>query len=76
MSGGTRIVVVTFVVTMLAYIAPLPVLPGLLPLMLLTQGGATRQIAQEIMTDLEQAGKNDAVYAYSYRANSGLAYFS
>jgi hypothetical protein len=37
--------------------------------MLLTQGGATRQIAQEIMTDLEQAGKNDAVSAFSLLAS-------
>jgi hypothetical protein len=37
--------------------------------MLLTQGGATRQIAQEIMTDLERAGKNDAVSAFSLLAS-------
>ncbi|MBV9021919.1 MAG: hypothetical protein JOZ71_14550 [Ktedonobacteraceae bacterium] len=44
-------------------------LPGLLPLMLLTQGGATRQIDEEIMTDLERAGKNDAVGAFSLLAS-------
>ncbi len=38
-------------------------LPGLLPFMILTQGGATREVAEEIFAGLEQAGKRDSLPA-------------
>lgn len=38
-------------------------LPGLLPFMILSRGGATREMAEEIFTGLEQAGKQDTLAA-------------
>ena len=38
-------------------------LPGLLPFMILTRGGATREMAEEIFTGLEQADKRDSLAA-------------
>jgi predicted transposase YdaD len=38
-------------------------LPGLLPFMVLTRGGATREMAEEIFTGLEQAEKRDTLAA-------------
>ena len=38
-------------------------LPGLLPFMILTRGGATREVAEEIFAGLEQAGKRDTLAA-------------
>jgi predicted transposase YdaD len=38
-------------------------LPGLLPFMILTQGGATREMAEEIFAGLEQAEKRDSLAA-------------
>ncbi|HEX6481080.1 MAG TPA: hypothetical protein VF043_19750 [Ktedonobacteraceae bacterium] len=38
-------------------------LSGLLPFMILTQGGATREVAEEIFTGLEQAEKRDSLAA-------------
>ncbi|HEX6480749.1 MAG TPA: hypothetical protein VF043_18065 [Ktedonobacteraceae bacterium] len=38
-------------------------LPGLLPFMILTRGGATREMAEEIFTGLDQAGKRDTLAA-------------
>jgi predicted transposase YdaD len=38
-------------------------LPGLLPFMILTQGGATREVAEEIFAGLEQAEKQDSLAA-------------
>lgn len=36
-------------------------LPGILPLMILTRDGATREVAEEIMTDLGATGKDEAL---------------
>jgi predicted transposase YdaD len=38
-------------------------LPGLLPFMILTRGGATREMAEEIFTSLEQTEKRDSLAA-------------
>jgi predicted transposase YdaD len=38
-------------------------LPGLLPFMILTQGGASHEVAEEIFSGLEQAGKRDTLAA-------------
>jgi predicted transposase YdaD len=38
-------------------------LPGLLPFMILTQGGASHEVAEEIFSGLEQAGKRDSLAA-------------
>jgi hypothetical protein len=36
-------------------------LPGVQPFMILTKGGATREVADEIFTDLKKAGKSDSL---------------
>ncbi len=36
-------------------------LPGIMPLMILTRDGATREVAEEIMTDLGATGKDEAL---------------
>jgi predicted transposase YdaD len=38
-------------------------LPGLLPFMILTRGGTTHKVAEEIFSGLEQAGKSDSLAA-------------
>jgi len=38
-------------------------LPGLLPFMILTQGGASHEVAEEIFSGLERAGKRDTLAA-------------
>ena len=38
-------------------------LPGIQPFMILTKGGATREVAEEIFTNLKEAGKSDSLAA-------------